>query len=186
MTSQITGDNLEMHTILGLIEKNDEPKVIPVGKICLKRIASLSAKTHNRNHYMVFEKNNPTLNSLKYFHVCNNYSFDVIHNLLDGVDRYKIQMLFGYLTQHFMSEQHLLSRTYGFDYVFLELQKSSAGNGTGLNSIQTLCLVKNIPLLLGDIIPAGNKNWNLLLLFTQFFFTLSRSRYGNIFQAFDC
>lgn len=33
-----------------------------------------------------------------------------------------------------------------------------------LVSIQTLCLVKNIPLLLGDIIPAGNENWNLLLL----------------------
>lgn len=73
-----------------------------------------------------------------------------------------------------MSEQDLLSRIYGFDYGFLERKNrptkiilESAGNGIGLNSIQTLCLVKNIPLLFGDIIPPGNQNWNLLLLLLQ-------------------
>lgn len=97
-----------------------------------------------------------------------------MHDLLEGVAQYEIKLLFGYLTQHFISEQDLLSRIYGFDYGFLERKKhptkiilESAGNGIGLNSIQTLCLVKNIPLLFGDIIPAGNKNWNLLLLLLQ-------------------
>lgn len=60
------------------------------------------------------------LNSLKYFHVCNNYSFDIMHDLLEGVVQYEIKLLFGYLTQHFMSEQDLLSRIYCFDYGFLE------------------------------------------------------------------
>lgn len=43
----------------------------------------------------------------------------------------------------------------------------SAGNGIGLHSVQTLCLVKNIPLLFGDLIHEENKNWNLLLLLLQ-------------------
>lgn len=97
-----------------------------------------------------------------------------MHDLLEGVVQYEIKLLFGYLTQHFMSEQDLLSRIYCFDYGFLERKNrptkiilESVGNGIGLNSIQTLCLVKNIPLLFGDIIPAGNKNWNLLLLLLQ-------------------
>lgn len=97
-----------------------------------------------------------------------------MHDLLEGVVQYEIKLLFGYLTQHFMSEQDLLSRIYGFGYGFLERKNrptkiilESVGNGIGLNSIQTLCLVKNIPLLFGDIIPAGNKNWNLLLLLLQ-------------------
>ena len=75
-------------------------------------------------------------------------------------------MHFGYLPQ----EQDLLSRIYGFDYGFLERKNCPtkiildiSGNGISLNSIQILCLVKNIPLF-GDIIPAGNQNWNLLLL----------------------
>lgn len=38
-----------------------------------------------------------------------------------------------------------------------EIILESAKYGVGLNSIQTLCLVKNIPLLFGDIIPAENK-----------------------------
>lgn len=97
-----------------------------------------------------------------------------MHDVLEGVAQYEIKLLFGYLTQHFMSEQGLLSRIYSFDYGFIERKKlptkiilESAGNGIVLNSIQTLCLVKNIPLLFGDIIPAGNKNWNLLLLLLQ-------------------
>lgn len=88
--------------------------------------------------------------------------------------QYEIKLLFGYLTQHFMSEQDLLSTIYSFDYGFLERKNrptkiilENAGNGIGLNSIQTLCLVKNITLLFGDIIPAGNKNWNFLLLLLQ-------------------
>ncbi len=39
-----------------------------------------------------------------------------------------------------------------------------SGNSIGLNSIQALCLIKNIPLLFGDIVPLGDKNWHLLLL----------------------
>lgn len=48
-----------------------------------------------------------------------------MHDLLEGVVQYEIKLLFGYLTQHFMSEQDLLSRIYGFDYGFLERKKSS-------------------------------------------------------------
>lgn len=43
----------------------------------------------------------------------------------------------------------------------------SSGNNTGLNSIQTLYLVRNIPLLFGDAVLEGNKNWFLLLLLLQ-------------------
>lgn len=73
-----------------------------------------------------------------------------------------------------ISEADLLSRIYGFDYRYLERKNrptkiilDGTGNGIGLNSIQTLCLVKNIPLLLGDIIPAENEHWHLLLLLLQ-------------------
>ena len=145
-----------MHAILGfnesfsshhfcrlcLIEKNDtqtvfnedDPKVILRGKDMFEmHCQSLQENPQLKSLYGI--KINSTLNSLKYYHVCNNYSFDIMHDLLEGVAQYKMKLLFGYLTQHFLSEQDLLSRVYGFDYGSLE-QKSrptkivleSAGN----------------------------------------------------------
>lgn len=193
--AQITGDNLGMHTILGfnesfssrhfcrlcLIEKSDaqtvysedDPKVVLRGKELFEMHCQYLEE--NPQVKSIFGlKRNSTLNSLTYFHVCNNYSFDIMHDLLEGVTQYEIKLLFGYLTQHFISEKNLLSRIYAFDYGFLERKNrptkiilDSTGNGIGLNSIQTLCLVKNIPLLLCDLIPTGNKNWTLLLLLLQ-------------------
>lgn len=78
------------------------------------------------------------------------------------------------ISHNFISEEDLLSRIYSFDYGFLERKNrptkvilDSAGNSIGLNSIQTLCLVKNLPLLLGDIVPPGHKHWSLLLMLLQ-------------------
>ena len=114
--SQITGDNLGMHTILGfnesvsslrfcrlflkrMILKRYAVKMILrwffVGKMCLTCVASLSSKIHSWTVYGL--KINSTFNSLRYFHVCNNYLFDVMHDLLEGVAQYEIRLLFGYL-----------------------------------------------------------------------------------------
>ncbi|XP_051947286.1 uncharacterized protein LOC127618717 [Xyrauchen texanus] len=193
--AQITGDNLGMHSILGfnesfnsrhfcrlcLIEKQDsqtvysedDPKVVLRGReIFEMHCQSLQENPQLRSLYGL--KTNSTLNTLKYFHVCNNYSFDIMHDLLEGVAQYEIKLLFGYLTQNFISEEDLLSRIYSFDYGFLERKNrptkiilESAGNNVGLNSIQTLCLVKNLPLLFGDIVPPSHKHWSLLLLLLQ-------------------
>ncbi len=38
------------------------------------------------------------------------------------------------------------------------------GNGIGLNASQTLCLIRNLPLIFGEIVPEGDTNWHLLLL----------------------
>ena len=193
--SQITGDNLGMHSILGfnesfssrhfcrlcLLDKDDcqtvysedDPKVILRGKDMFDmHCQSLKENLQLKSLYGL--KRNSALNSLQYFHVCHNYSFDIMHDLLEGVAQYEIKLLFEYLTHHFISQQNLLSRIYGFDYGFLERKNrptkivlDSAGNGIGLNSIQTFCLVKNIPLLFGDIVPAENRHWSLLLLLLQ-------------------
>ena len=40
----------------------------------------------------------------------------------------------------------------------------AAGTGIGLNSSQTLCLIRNLPLIFGDVVPEGDNHWHLLLL----------------------
>ena len=65
------------------------------------------------------------LNSLKYFHVCHKYSFDLIRNLLENVAQYEIKLLCGYLNRHFILEQDLLFRIYALGNGFLEQKKKN-------------------------------------------------------------
>ncbi len=116
-------------------------------------------------------KRDSSLNTLQYFHVCSNFSFDIMHDILEGVAQYELKLLFGYLTEHFISKNDLLSRIYSFDFGYTERRNRPTnvnlehdGNSIGLNSIQTLCLVRNTPLIFGDLVPPGNPNWNLLLI----------------------
>ena len=97
----------------------DDPKVILRGKDVYKMHCQ-SLRENSQLKTLCGLKKNSTLNSLKYFHVCNNYSFDIMRDLLEGVAQYEVILLFGYLAQHFISEQDLLSRIYGFDFGFLE------------------------------------------------------------------
>ncbi|KAK2843712.1 hypothetical protein Q7C36_011927 [Tachysurus vachellii] len=192
---QITGDNLGMHGIMGFAEsfsgrhfcrlcliekddsqnvyKEDDPKIILRGKELFEM--HCSELQLNPQKLCVFGlKKNSTLNSLQYFHVCYNFSLDIMHDILEGVAQYEIKLLLEYLSENVLSKPGLLSRIYAFDYGYLERKNrptrvnlDSIGNNIGLNSIQTLCLVRNIPLIFGDIVPEGNQNWTLLLLLLQ-------------------
>ena len=119
-------------------------------------------------------KKNSSLNSLQFFHVSHNFSLDIMHDILEGVAQFELKLLLEYLSENVLSKPDLLSRIYAFDYGYVErknrptrINLDSIGNNIGLNSIQTLCLVRNIPLLFGDIVPEGNQNWFLLLLLLQ-------------------
>lgn len=193
--SQITGDNLGMHSILGftesfnshhfcrlcLISKDDAQKVFTEDnpKIVVRERHFYEMHCHELEQHpqklSVFGlKRNSTLNSLKYFHVSCNFSLDLMHDILEGVAQCEIKLLFEYLSANFISKPDLFSRIYAFDYGYLErknrptrINLESCGNSIGLNSIQTLCLVRNIPLLFGDIVPEGDEHWTLLLLLLQ-------------------
>lgn len=70
------------------------------------------------------------------------------------MERYKIKLLLEYLSENVLSKPDLLPRIYVFDYGYLErkncptrINMDSRGNNMGLNSIQTLCLVRNVSLI---------------------------------------
>ncbi len=86
-----------------------------------------------------------------------------MHDLLEGVVQFEMKLLFEDLSEKCVTRSELLSRIYSFDYGYLERENrptkvnlEHSGNSIGLNSIQALCLIKNIPLLFGDIVPLGD------------------------------
>jgi len=192
---QITGDNLGMHAILGftqsfsghyfcrlcLIEKadaqniynEDDPKIILRGKDIFEMHCN-ELQSHPQKLSVFGLKRNSTLNSLQFFHVCHNVSLDIMHDILEGVAQYEMKLLFEYLSENVLSKVDMFSRICAFDYGYLErknrptrINLDGSGNNIGLNSTQTLCLIRNVPLIFGDIVPEGNQNWTLLLLLLQ-------------------
>ncbi len=189
---QVVGDNLAMHALLGFTESfnsnyfcrlclteksdaqnvysEDDPRVVVRDKASFEiHCRDIQSDTQLNSVYGI--KRDSSLNTLQYFHVCSNFSFDIMHDILEGVAQYELKLLFGYLTEHFISKNDLLSRIYSFDFGYTERRNrptnvnlEHGGNSIGLNSIQTLCLVRNTPLLFGDLVPPGNPNWNLLLI----------------------
>ncbi|KAI7811169.1 hypothetical protein IRJ41_011241 [Triplophysa rosa] len=192
--AQVTGDNLGMHTLLGFMESFSAHyfcRFCLVDKKTSQSVFSeddtnvvLRNKALQEQHYVDLltdptisssfgVKRTCLLNDLKYFHICDNYAPDIMHDILEGVGQYEIKLFLEYLSG-IISRQDICNRIYSFNYGYLErknrptrLNLDQEGNGIGLNAIQTFCLIRNIPLIFGEIVCEGNKYWHLLLLLLQ-------------------
>ncbi|XP_056305506.1 uncharacterized protein LOC130217424 [Danio aesculapii] len=188
----ITGDNLGMHSILGFLESfsaNYFCRFCLIDKSSAQFVFSeddpnltLLSPVLNDQHFASLEddptltssfgiKRKSILNTLQYFNTGENYAVDIMHDILEGVGQYEIKLLFEYLIQHFISKESLLNRIYAFNYGYMETKNKPTiinldcgGHGIGLNASQTLCLITNIPLIFGDLVPEDDLHWHLLLL----------------------
>lgn len=89
--------------------------------------------------------------------------------------QFELKLLFGYLSDNnIISKTDVCNRIYSYNYGFVErknrptrINLEQTGNSIGLNAIQTLCLIRNMPLIFGDVVSEGNAHWRLLLLLLQ-------------------
>ena len=190
--AQITGDNLGLNGLLGYVESfsashycrmcltdkttaqslftEDDPRMIKRTKLSNEEHYSHLIQNPNEGHCYGIKRNS-VLNTLTYFNVCDNFVFDIMHDILEGVAQYEVKLLFLYLSDNFISREGILQRVYAFNYGYLDKKNrptriniDQTGNGIGLNASQSLCLIRNIPLIFGDVVPEGNRHWYLLLL----------------------
>lgn len=190
--SQVTGDNLGLNSILGFVESfsaNYYCRMCLTDKVSAQTVFSendppvtLRTKLTNEEHYSCLMENprenscfgikhNGILNTLAYFSVSDNFVFYIMHDILDGVAQYEVK-LFEYLNCNFISNENILQRVYAFNYGFIDKNNRPtrvnlfcSGNSIGLNASQTLCLIWNLPLIFGDVVPEGDRHWHLLILF---------------------
>ncbi|XP_057706931.1 uncharacterized protein LOC130924402 [Corythoichthys intestinalis] len=192
---QVTGDNLGLHSMFGLVESfsaryccrfclaekddfqtefsEDSPKIVLRTKH--SHTAHCQEMALNSSLPYVFGvKSSCLLNSLKYFHTAENFSVDVMHDVLEGVAQYEMKLLFVYFKEHFVTLEELNLRIQSFDYGFMErnnrpvaVNLGGESNDLGLNAIQSWCLLRNVPLMFGDLVSSTDLHWNLLLLLLQ-------------------
>lgn len=70
--------------------------------------------------YVVGMKKASLLNSLSYFHTTENFSVDVMHDILEGVGQYELKLLILYFKEQHVALEELNSRIQSFDYGFME------------------------------------------------------------------
>lgn len=138
------------------------------------------ASTHRAD----LETDNPTktglkkdsvLNSLSFYHVTDNVAVDVMHDILEGVGAYKVKLVLkSLIEQKHMSLDKLNYHITSFDYDFTDvgskpslISKSDLKNFDSplrQSAAQMWCLLHLLPLMMGDLIPADSKEYELLLL----------------------
>ena len=114
------------------------------------------------------------LNSLQLFHTSDNYAVDIMHDLLEGVVQYELKLVFQYLIKNSISVSSLSERIMSFNYGFTQRKNRPSGvkldddsNNLGLSAVQSWCLLRNTPLMFGDLVGRNDSCWNLLLLLIQ-------------------
>ncbi|CAI5671395.1 unnamed protein product [Oreochromis niloticus] len=193
---QVTGDNLALNGLLGFVESfsatnwcrfclvnkeeiqsvfNEDSSdiVLRSRELHIEHCNALSEDPALTSVYGV--KRSCVLNSLEYFHSTDNYAVDIMHDLLEGVVQYELKLFFQYMIKNgYISSSTLLDRIQTFNYGFVERKNKPSGlkiddnsKHLGLNAIQSLCILRNTPLIFGDIVERDNSHWNFVLLLLQ-------------------
>lgn len=193
---QVTGDNLALNSLLGFVESfsatywcrfclttKDETQVKfteaePGLTLRSKELHAEHCKAlqdEDAQPFVYGLKKDCVLNALQYFHSTENFAVDIMHDLLEGVVQYELKLFFQYLLKSgYISINALMERIQSFNYGFLERKNRPSGlkvedksKHLGLKAIQTLCLIRNTPLIFGDVVERGNEHWLFLILLLQ-------------------
>lgn len=187
--AQICGDNLGLNSILGYTESFSGNSVCRWCRVKkpLMRTQTIEDPLLLRNkdgHLSDLVQSNPTetglkrqsiLNDLKYFHVTENVPPDIMHDILEGVGAYEIKLVLSSLISHkVITLDQVNYRITSYDYGFCDSankpstirpqELKTPDSSMKQTAAQMWCLLRLLPLMIGDLIPDGNKYWELLLL----------------------
>lgn len=191
---QVTGDNLGLHCLFGFVESfgarycrfcltekedfqtefnEDSPKIVMRTR-ALHAEHCQTIETNPSLPYVMGVKRSCILNSLQYFNTCENFSVDIMHDILEGVAQYEMKLLILHLISKYTTSKEIDRRIKSFNYGYMEqnnkppaVKLGQDSNDLGLNAIQSWCLLRNLPLIFGDLVCPDDLHWYLFLLLLQ-------------------
>lgn len=183
----LIGDNLALHTMLGFSESfsgNFPCRFCHIHKSDLKSCYSQSDDLlRNRVSYEAdLRINNLSLTGVKEpciwnclnFHVSENLSVDIMHDILEGVCHYDfIVLLKRFITDmKYFTLENLNFRIKTFNYSDLECKNKPSSIGEDdflkksklkMSASEMLCFTRYFGLFVGDLIPVADEGWQLYL-----------------------
>lgn len=183
----LLGDNLGIHSICGLSEGFNANYPCRMCKHHRNEVASITALDNNKlrtmqNYIDDVSLQNVTMTGIKEkcvwdtipsFNFIESISFDIMHDLLEGVCGYDLGLILFHLiyNQKYFSLEILNNRLFYFDYGPVE-----SGNAVPqitkehllaaklkFSASEMLCFVRHLGIMIGDLVPEDTKSWHLYL-----------------------
>lgn len=189
----IIGDNLGLHGILGFIEsfsanfccrfckisKNISRKLCSEDVTALRNKINYAKDVTINNESITGIKESCAFNVLTSFHAIENYSVDIMHDLLEGVCVYEIS----YILYHFIVRQQYFTldtlnwrlKFFNFDSISSRPPIISVSQlfkrAIKMSASEMLSFVLNAGLIFADLITNVNdKHWELFILLRKILF----------------
>lgn len=194
---QVTGDNLGLHSLFGFVESfaaryccrfcllekasfqtvfcEDNPEVV-LRTVEMHAQHCHTVQTDPTCPHVYGVKRSCLLNSLQYYNTANNFCVDIMHDILEAVGQFEVKLVLQYIQKNVLTVEEMAGRIHSYGYGYNQQRNRlpaptskllDRSNDLGLNAIQSWCLLRNMPLLFGDLIQTGDKYWHLLLLLLQ-------------------
>ncbi|XP_016663981.2 uncharacterized protein LOC107885069, partial [Acyrthosiphon pisum] len=190
----VVGDNLGLHSILGFSESfisNYPCRFCRSSKEeCHKMLFKINDKLRTIDNYATdVDVENVSLtgikelciwNSIESFHVVNNLSVDLMHDLLEGVCNYDMSGILRsfILDSKYFSVETLNSKIQLFDYGPIEIRnrppliseqalKSTKSMACKMSAAEMWCFIRYFGLIVGDMVPIGSEFFHLYILLKQ-------------------
>lgn len=184
----ILGDNLGVHNVTGfvgsfsanhfcrycLMHKNDINNVHDESSCTLRDKSNYQAQIVIGNVTETGLTGECVFNELDGFHILDNPTVDVMHNQLEGNFQYDLALILHYFItiMKFFTLAQLNERLRGFYYgpndkknKPPQIDETQLKNKKlKMSSAETLCLIRHIGIIIGDLIPEGNLCWTLVIM----------------------
>lgn len=114
-------------------------------------------------------RKNCLFNELDSFHVCQNLSVDIMHDILEGSVPYFLHQLFNYCTREkICTENDIIRRVRDFNYGTLNTRNKPSRisidrKNLGQNATQSYCIIMHLPFIFLDKKDALHVIWPILI-----------------------
>lgn len=190
---QILGDNLGINSICGFSEsfvanyfcricsaKSSDCKVMTIENESLIRTVESYEIDVSKNNFAetgIHEK--CVFNSISNFHICQNQTVDLMHDVFEGIASYTLGKILGSLLKEnnsSLSLEIINNLIDNFPYNEVELHNKprplffTEGKGgkkkikIKQSAAELLCLTRYLGLMIGHKVSSNNKNWKLYLV----------------------
>ncbi|KAI8115944.1 hypothetical protein CVS40_11913 [Lucilia cuprina] len=188
----VIGDNLAVNSILGFVQSFNSKRYC---RVCKRTKTEMQCDTSEFPHYLRnrlnyqedleqndFQetgiKNVCIFENIKSFYVSDNFCFDIMHDVLEGVCVYDVcNVLLGLINDKVVSLDDINREIeIGNTSIPLDYNRLKKFN-LKMTASEVSCFVHLLPLMIGDLIPSDNKDWEVFISLLQIFDLIFKTSY---------
>lgn len=210
VVTQLFGDNLGMNSILGFTESFSATYYcricnLPKSILQTQSVESSTSIRNEKNYAKQLALNDLSAtgikercvwNDVKLFHVCNNSSVDIMHDLLEGVCHYNLTNVLNNLIykHNFFSIDELNLFIQSYNYGPLVKNKKIDSITTDMLNINKIkctayemfVLYMNLSTIIGHKVPRVCEEWSLYILLRKIMYIVfSKSIHNTMYQYLE-